>query len=323
MRGSRRGFTLIELLVVIAIIAVLIALLLPAVQQAREAARRTSCRNHLKQLALSMHNYHDSHNTFPPGWVVRSPTAFTHPNHWCNLGDDNSGAPWTVMILPMLDQTALYASLDMGAGFTTGSPVVPEPNASKLISLSVYQCPTDPASGLYPLNLNYLGIQGGGNQECNASSGTGTTTNRIFSRKGILYAGSTVRFRDITDGTSNVFLIGESKYFPPPSTGVRGWAVSPRMASSSQAYIAVVTRDQINSSPSSTSAFDGTWSGTTVGNGFNMITSVSRMLGSHHTGGCHVVLCDGSVRFANENMDLQTYQTLGNRADGLPIGGEF
>ena len=95
-----RAFTLIELLVVIAIIAVLIALLLPAVQQAREAARRTQCRNNLHQLGLAMHNYHDTHNTFPFGFI---PMASPPP-----LG---SGTTWGAMLLPFLDETAIYNSL--------------------------------------------------------------------------------------------------------------------------------------------------------------------------------------------------------------------
>src|SRR6188472_548040 len=101
---SRRGFTLIELLVVIAIIAILIALLLPAVQQAREAARRSQCKNNLKQLGLALHNYHDTSNTLPPGWIA-VPTM---------SGNTNASAPcwgWGTMILPGLDQAPLYSSM--------------------------------------------------------------------------------------------------------------------------------------------------------------------------------------------------------------------
>src|SRR4051812_6730319 len=93
----KRGFTLIELLVVIAIIAVLIALLLPAVQQAREAARRSQCKNNLKQIGLALHNYHDTANTLPPGWIG-DPTGSNAGNRW----------GWGTMILPYLDQAPLY-----------------------------------------------------------------------------------------------------------------------------------------------------------------------------------------------------------------------
>lgn len=97
----RRGFTLIELLVVIAIIAVLIALLLPAVQQAQEAARRTQCKNNIKQLGLALHNYHDVYRTFPTGWI-----AVENGRH--NAHEGLNGAGWGSMILPYLDQAPLY-----------------------------------------------------------------------------------------------------------------------------------------------------------------------------------------------------------------------
>src|SRR5262245_48859233 len=96
-----RGFTLIELLVVIAIIAILIALLLPAVQQAREAARRTSCKNNLKQLGIALHSYHDAHRTLPPGYLYRPNTGSTPPSN-------AAGFSWGAMSLPFLDQANLY-----------------------------------------------------------------------------------------------------------------------------------------------------------------------------------------------------------------------
>jgi len=102
----RRGFTLIELLVVIAIIAILIALLLPAVQQAREAARRTQCKNHLKQIGLAIHNYHDTHNTFPPGYIARIPQNIT--------SSERGLYGWGAFVLPYMDQAPLYNLLQVG-----------------------------------------------------------------------------------------------------------------------------------------------------------------------------------------------------------------
>jgi prepilin-type N-terminal cleavage/methylation domain-containing protein len=99
-----RGFTLIELLVVIAVIAVLIALLLPAVQQAREAARRSQCKNNLKQLALALHNYHDVHNSLPPGWIEDPAITGQEDGIWA----------WSAFLLPMLEQTALHQQLNVG-----------------------------------------------------------------------------------------------------------------------------------------------------------------------------------------------------------------
>src|SRR5689334_25410189 len=109
--GRRRAFTLIELLVVIAIIAVLIALLLPAVQQAREAARRTQCKNNLKQIGLALHNYHDTFRLFPPGYVDRNGNP--------NLTPDNDLGPgwgWAAFLLPYIDQSPLYSPINFNVG---------------------------------------------------------------------------------------------------------------------------------------------------------------------------------------------------------------
>ena len=137
-----RGFTLIELLVVIAIIAVLIALLLPAVQQAREAARRTQCRNNLHQLGLAMHNYHDTHGCLPPLNVGRhQDTGGCHQNRPPSTG-------WGVLILPFLDETALYNAVNMEQAVyldvnTTVSQSV----------LSQYNCPSEVRPRSLPAKL--------------------------------------------------------------------------------------------------------------------------------------------------------------------------
>ena len=103
----RRGFTLIELLVTMALIAILIALLLPAVQQAREAARRSVCKNNMKQLALALHNYEGTFSVLPPGYV--SPHDANGAN-WCTSGPTNNGAPWSVLILPFIEERNRYHS---------------------------------------------------------------------------------------------------------------------------------------------------------------------------------------------------------------------
>ncbi|MBC7818665.1 MAG: DUF1559 domain-containing protein, partial [Planctomycetaceae bacterium] len=133
--SSRRGFTLIELLVVIAVIAILIALLLPAVQQAREAARRTQCKNNLKQFGLALHNYHDAFNMFPPGQIYDGGTVTPAVAGENPAGGTNGGgntcvaagalasnatyvrAPWTVQVLPYIDQAPLYNQFNMAFPF--------------------------------------------------------------------------------------------------------------------------------------------------------------------------------------------------------------
>ena len=203
MPHRRRGFTLIELLVVIAIIAILIALLLPAVQQAREAARRTQCKNNLKQIGLALHNYHDSHLVFPTshfvGNVLRPGYDFTH---WA----------WASMILPYVDQAPLYNRFQAGPL----SPKQAYAIDSKLFTtpLEVFICPSDPEAPtnrnrpfriigqpgqpeVFIAKSNYPGVAG--DEENNAG-------------RGVFHTDSTcARIRDITDGTSNTLLVGERR----------------------------------------------------------------------------------------------------------------
>ncbi len=194
MTARRRsaGFTLIELLVVIAIIAILIALLLPAVQQAREAARRTQCKNNLKQLGLALHNYHDTYNVFPPGNVSPLPMS----TQGCFTGNTNRtlhpNAPWSVLILPYIDQANIYNLLNMSGTFPTtygDSTATPPPNnfdsavynpitnSPLFTAIPGYQCPTvprgmlpwvsqatvgAPLAGVEQTTMNYFACMGGG-----------------------------------------------------------------------------------------------------------------------------------------------------------------
>jgi prepilin-type N-terminal cleavage/methylation domain-containing protein/prepilin-type processing-associated H-X9-DG protein len=197
LSGDRRGFTLIELLAAIAVFAILIALLLPAVQQAREAARRTQCRNNLKQIGLALHNYHDSHRCFPIGNVRR--TFFAYQS----------------MILPQLDQAPLYALIHYNSAGTCFDwkatlPVELDPGNSLVPS---YVCPSDPnsgqristASGVY-FPTDYLGVSG--------------TTPVEFD--GALFSGSHTSLRDFTDGTSSTLMVGERGI---PATLDLGWPI--------------------------------------------------------------------------------------------------
>lgn len=186
-RRRRPGFTLIELLVVIAIIAVLIALLLPAVQQAREAARRSQCKNNLKQFGLAIHNYHDSLNVFPVGYL------------------DNRGWTFQDYILPYVDQGPLYQKFDFSYNQHCDYNNLPTNVYSTKVP--VYSCPSDPRAsnvcdasiwgpfGLY-VEGSYFGVWG----------------NAIANPNGMFYstaAGPAVRMRDVTDGTSNTIMVGE------------------------------------------------------------------------------------------------------------------
>tara|TARA_R110000868_G_scaffold208062_1_gene457305 strand:- start:37608 stop:38450 length:843 start_codon:yes stop_codon:yes gene_type:complete len=193
MQKKRTGFTLIELLVVIAIIAILIALLLPAVQQAREAARRSTCKNNLKQIGLALHNYHDTHRSFPPCYVDQVVGGVTSGN---NLG-------WSMFLLPYMDQATLYQKISetgaMNVFWTTLTPMTDSSGFAK-VSLPVFNCPSDPSGGI---NTKISGSYGKSNYKALRSVLTyyaGTPT--FHPEKRML--------RDFTDGASNTLIVGES-----------------------------------------------------------------------------------------------------------------
>ena len=184
-----RAFTLIELLVVIAIIAVLIALLLPAVQQAREAARRTQCRNNLHQIGLALHNYHDTHSVFPPGQV-----------YCTSIGQRTN---WLVLILPFVDESALYNAYNMD--HNPGPSGAPQNTTVSDAILSQYCCPSDgaPENDGNGREGSYAGCFGTDRvKECSDTS--------TDPRAGVLYSSSKIRIRDIRDGTSNTLAAGET-----------------------------------------------------------------------------------------------------------------
>lgn len=201
----RKGFTLIELLVVIAIIAILIALLLPAVQQAREAARRSTCKNSLKQIGIAMHNYHDTHRVFPP-CVIDVTIGGTNHNL---LG-------WATMILPFIDQAPLYNQIGSHNGFTSAegpwelalSGSTPAANVELIDSRTIIpalNCPSDPMGGI---NSEMDGYGKTNYVACSGDLFDPPTTSQY---RGVSYRNSKTKIRDITDGTTNVFLTGERK----------------------------------------------------------------------------------------------------------------
>jgi prepilin-type N-terminal cleavage/methylation domain-containing protein len=222
MRTVRRnGFTLIELLVVIAIIAILIALLLPAVQQAREAARRASCKNNLKQIGLALHNYHDVHLTFPPGWMG------VNPQTRLPYVEGESGFAWGAMILPFLDQAPLYQQFNFSIAMDLppNRPFLRQP-------LTVFQCPSDPkpeaffqddrnGEDVQLATANYVGVFGVIElDDCENPPGVFpvSPTGQCLG-DGAFFHNSVVRMRDIIDGTSNTFLVGERTTFMHPVEG--------------------------------------------------------------------------------------------------------
>lgn len=299
VREQRRGFTLVELLVVIAIIGILIALLLPAVQAAREAARRMNCSNHMKQLALSLHNYHDTFSVFPPG------------------GRSNSNQlTWCVTILPYIEQKPLYDQFDFRVNGYNSHLV------HALNRIDTFLCPsskqerntndtaTNPSTGAteYPYTIHYYGVMGPkGTIPQFGSSSTSTaqylvdTTSATgfgdFALQGLLGRDTKKAMRDVTDGTSNTFLLGEISW--NNANCYRAWV---RGCAGAASPPCKNVKYGINVMKYLTS---------------DLTTFNDVSFGSQHPGGCHFAMADGSVMFVQESIDMDVY-----RASASCNGGE-
>ena len=321
-RCNRHAFTLIELLVVIAIIAILVALLLPAVQQAREAARRSSCKNNLKQIGLAMHNYHDVYNRFPAGYL-----RLTSRNSSASYG-------WGMSILPYLEQSAMYDVLQGGnrplravasstnadasllqtplATFRCPSDVTPEQNNLRFWGSSSWSPAMNSNIGVSTSSFtgvgtsNYMGIMGPGGfgsilgDESPAGSG-----NWVYNDlKGMFWGNSFRRMRDVVDGTTNTLLIGErdgGKFDNGSRQSLAGvWVGFGNGTTLDQAYQIIINGQ----------------------NGINSMIANSEARGasSFHSGGAQFLMVDGSVHFLSENISMVTYGRLCQRDDGNVVG---
>lgn len=291
---QRFGFTLIELLVVIAVIAILIALLLPAVQQAREAARRSQCKNNLKQYGLALHNYHDTHQVLPPGSLR------------------GTGLAWgfVVHLLPFLDQANVYGIIDFEqtdcAQYILDQQAAGSADPSSIL-LPIVTCPSDPNSGiqllsgptgptpdsyntgrLYP--SDYLGVSG------SKESSSLCPFNGILDGDGTLYTKSRTRFGDVTDGLSSTLLVGERGI---PSDWGWGWPICG--GTECEQYISTergLTPPDLP--PDTNQAITTFW--------------------SWHTGGTHFLMGDGAVRFLSTSIDYPTLLSLSTRSGGEVVG---
>jgi prepilin-type N-terminal cleavage/methylation domain-containing protein len=290
----RAGFTLVELLVVIAIIGVLVALLLPAVQAAREAARRTQCKNNFKQLAIAIHNYHDTHLYLPPGYISSNPGVAGNST-WCRTGGVQR-APWTVLILPFSEQTNLHSKFDFNIVFQDDSNQMAAVNGAVVVPVKMFQCPSDIRLTNNKTWNSYFGVQGGGAAPDCGNTGCSAANERAMYVTGMLYGGSRLGFKNATDGTANVFLLGESRY------GGAAWGASAKQDSCAYARNLAGAQDAINLHK---------------GQGVHD----TRGFSSFHPGGCGFAMLDGSVHFVSQNIDLTIYRQLGQREDGLPVGG--
>ena len=342
----RRGFTLIELLVVIAIIAILIALLLPAVQQAREAARRTQCKNNLKQLGLAFHNYHDTHSRFPQpamiGLTVSSGMIMT------------SGASWQTMLLPYMDQGNVYNLMDLnsdpydvpvnGPAVATIIPAFLCPSTPRPSPLVEYTIPagTSLGGGFPPTGEDWVmsggacdygtidGVRGdfssiarNGQTFNGTREGWGTWSIRVLDVPAFSSGGKGGRIRDIIDGTSNTIQVGEQ------ASRNLLYRLRQRIPTSDPEAAA----QELTGSGAWADVYQGdTWvngrlyDGTPGPDGgpcaVNCSNARTAGLYSWHEGGAQLLLCDGSARFISQNIAAWTLFSL-ITAQGGEVLGEF
>jgi prepilin-type N-terminal cleavage/methylation domain-containing protein/prepilin-type processing-associated H-X9-DG protein len=331
----RLAFTIIELLVVIAIIAILIALLLPAVQQAREAARRTTCKNHLKQLGLALHNYESVYSCFPG---LGTPSQF------------NFSAQ--ARLLPYLEQANVQRLINFDLPLLTGSgpgqALNPVQAAAADTVIPVFLCPSD--GGLEHFSGGYAGL----NYMISSGSGTGRFYDARWPTDGMAWYGSAVRMRDVLDGLSNSAVMAESlrgsgtstsgpKPFDAPrdmaSTGSLWSPITPSPGGVTSGGSPVVNPDLAQ--------FIGgvaSWSGDrgkgwirgletysmvngylTPNNRLPDFTAHGRLWSgprSQHTGGAHVLFGDGRVQFVGSSVDQSVFRGLFTIGGG-EVSGEF
>ena len=308
MFRGRRGFTLIELLVVIAIIAILIALLLPAVQQAREAARRSQCKNNLKQIGLALHNYHDVFGMF----VLRRGGT----NGSDSTTSNRARLSGFVGMLPYMDQAPLYNKI--AAGDSTHSPFGPCAWCGWSVwnvTLPMLRCPSDGRNKQTERTNNYVFCLGDSATSINGTSSRGLFPYRVGTR-----------IRDITDGTSNTILVSErtTKSEGSGTTGCGGsacnWSgglwVGPRYTSSMSTWHPGMYHFDVSNFGGANSTYLINSSAATWGDDW--------IASSAHVGGVHMLLCDGQVRFISENMSsgstTSTYYQLVTRSGGEVVG---
>jgi len=272
--ASQAGFTVIELLVTIAILSVLMALLMPAVQSARASARRVQCNNQLRQMGLALHMYHDSHLCFPAGSYVMGPSMAIQ-----------TGWGWGAMILPYIEQGALYDQINFGQYTASGTNLAVIGTANPF-----WRCPSDQ-------DLEHITAFPADYPPFDLASGN------YCGSEGILYPMSCVRIAQIRDGTSKTFLLGERLVQP----GVNG---SLPFTSAWCGHVAFPLEYDSCSVPH------------LMPNQYHYlnISDVDpNCFGSRHTGGANFLLADGSLHFIYNGIDLGVYAALGTINGGEPV----
>lgn len=323
---TRRGFTLVELLIVIAIIGVLFAILLPAVQAAREAARRTECMNHLKQLSLAFLNHEQAQRAFPSGgW---SHTWIGEPERGIGRGQPGG---WPYQVLPFLEEQALF---DLGLGLKGDARR--DAFVQRLSTpLPIHHCPTRRSPGLFPnttgqavrndtggsftllpnrvaKNDYAASIGDADNTCCPISPRTVEDWDRGYfqppdtsDHSGVSYAYSWVRQSQVTDGSSQTYMLGEKHLNPEDYETGRNGGDGDSLYHGHNSDLERSTR--IDYGPPRHD---------------QMRLTMKQVFGSAHSAGCNFAMCDGSVRTISYDIDPETHRRLGNRHDGLIADGD-
>ncbi|MDB4766242.1 DUF1559 domain-containing protein [bacterium] len=302
VRSSKSGFTLVELLVVVAIIGILISMLLPAVQTVREAARRVTCANNIRQLGLSMHNYQSAQQHLPYGWA-------------------EDGFTWGIEILPFIEQQNLYDTIVPGASWTRG---VNEVAAGQVVSIS--RCPTSPLDDHYDHNrvkdrvpTEYRASIGSNVRGDSGPNLSGSLSTRDGKPNGVFWGCSKIKFDDVTDGLSNTVFIAESRTdprFKKDGNSTDHW------------FIGSPNIDGFKCD-------DNTIGGGTGGGDFSEVVGSGLVemnarvnnpslhgalleisFGSYHIDGMNIVLGDGSTHFIPDEIDTFVYQATFSRNGG-------
>jgi prepilin-type N-terminal cleavage/methylation domain-containing protein/prepilin-type processing-associated H-X9-DG protein len=309
MTPTKRGFTLVELLVVIAIIGVLVAILLPAVQAAREASRRTQCRNNLHQIGIALHNYHDTYLMFPPGWI--GVTSYQPDVN--GVG----GLAWSSLILPQLEQVAAsiqskgggkLPALDFKLPITDPADAIVQP-----LILPIYRCPSDTGPGTVSVALNppqtnpnlpmtfatsnYIGSFGSTDYHTCSSNAVGVDC----PGNGVFFLNSRTTIGDVRDGTTYTMMAGERRGNITATPQILGmWLGAPPGGVESIGRV-LGASDQPPNDP----------------------TEHFQAYSSMHSKGINILLCDGSVQFVSDNVDLKLWQgtaTIRKQDDSLVFG---